>query len=95
MKITISHSQSTIDPAATVSDAAFPAVVAELERQYTAAIKAEYLDADVWFVCADCGDDGISISFGDETGDIQWEVKDIMRRVYEAGTFWNAATIPA
>lgn len=84
MKITIFHSQSTIDPAASISDAAFPAFRAELECQYTAAINAEYPDADVRFVDHDPAGNGVEIDGGDETGDIAWEIAAITGRVLES-----------
>lgn len=83
MKITIAHCQATIDPSATISDAVFPAFLAELERQYTDAIKAEYPDSDVWFVNHEPSGNGVEIDCGDETGDIAWEIAALTGKVLE------------
>lgn len=83
MKITISHCQATVDPSATIPDSAFPAFLAALEQQYTAAIKAEYPDADVWFMNHEPAGNGVEIDGGDETGDIAWEIAAITGKVLE------------
>jgi hypothetical protein len=74
MKITITHCQSSIDPSATIPDAEFPAFIDKLEKTYTAAITAEYPDADVWFVNAEPCGNGIDIDGADSSGDIATEI---------------------
>jgi len=87
MKITIIHNQSSIDPSATVPDANFPEVLADLERQYTRALLAEFPDADVEFRK---GDDTHSVRVSDDDdGSIAEEVQRILETVYETGTFWT------
>ena len=84
MKVTIMHCQASIDPAGTILDAEFPEFLATLERRYTMAIKAEYPDADVWFVNHEPDGNGVTITGGDETGDVAWEIAAIMGRALEA-----------
>lgn len=87
MKIIITHNQSTVDPSATVSDAQFPAVLAELERQYQAALLEEFPDAEIEFVQ---GDDtyGTKVT-GCDDQDVAFDVQRITEAVYATGTFWD------
>ena len=88
MKITITHKQSSIDPFATVPDADFSEVRADLERQYTAALLAEFPDANIEFLQ---GDDTHSVRVSDDDdGSLGEEVQRILEAVYETGTFWTA-----
>jgi hypothetical protein len=88
MKITISHNQSTIDPSATVTDEAFPSVLADLERQYTKALLKEFPDAEIVFLN---GDDTHAIKVSDDDdGHLGFEVQRITEDVFATGTFWPA-----
>ena len=88
MKIIISHTQSAIDPAATVPDERFPAVLKSLEDQYERAILAAFPDAEIFFNHAD---DNYSVLV--LTDSVAWEIEEqvqsIMESVYETGTFWD------
>lgn len=88
MKITIIHNQSVIDPAATVPDDRFPAVLADLERQYKEAILAEFPSAEIEFVP---GDDPFQVYVSIADGSIEYHVQEILEEVYATGTFWAAA----
>ena len=83
MNVTITHNQASIDPAATISDEAWPGFLAKLERDISAAIVAEYSDASVRFVAAEPCGNGVDIDGGDPSGDIAWEISEIINRVWE------------
>jgi hypothetical protein len=89
MKITISHTQSSIDPSGTYSDEEFPAVRKALESEYQAALLAEYPDAEIEFVDADTTYSIRVTSTGlDDPRDIQDTVQGICEGVFETGNFW-------
>jgi hypothetical protein len=83
MKITITHCHASIDPSATIPEADFPAFIDRLEKAYTAAITAEYPEADVWYVIAEPCGNGIDIDCDDSSGDIAMEIAVITGREFE------------
>lgn len=89
MKITITHDQSSIDPAATYSDEQFPAVRDALEADYTAALTAAFPTAEIEFRN---GSDTYSIRVTetgrDDSSEIKDEVQSICESVFEVGNFW-------
>ena len=89
MTITIFHTESSVDPAATVSADLIDETITNLESQYEAAIIAMYPGAQVNFRREDntYGHeiDGLD---HDAHNDAMCEVQDILEQVYEAGDFW-------
>jgi hypothetical protein len=83
MKITITHCQNSMDPAATIPGSEFPEFLDDLEKSYTSAITAEYPDANVWFVNAEPCGNGIDIDCADSSGDIAHHINEILSRVFE------------
>lgn len=89
MNITIYHTESSVDPAATVSADQIDETLSNLERQYEAAILAAYPGAEINFRREDTiyghKIDGLDY---DAHKDAMREVQDILEQVYEAGDFW-------
>jgi hypothetical protein len=84
MKITIYHTESSVDPAATVPAAPMiDAMLTRLEREYEAALLAEYPGAEIEFRRED-NTHGFEI----DGLDIMDEVHRILEDVYETGNFW-------
>ena len=80
MKITISHNQSSLDPAGIISDSGFPAFLATLQHRYATAITAAYPDAEVEF--QDSADPtGVRVTNDDDI--ITDDVERITAREYE------------
>lgn len=87
MKITITHSQETIDPSATVSDADFPRIINALEKQYRDAIADQWPSAAVDFVRATPAGNGVRV-IGAEDYNTEFDVVRTLEQVYETGLFW-------
>jgi hypothetical protein len=89
MKITISHTQSSIDPSGTYSDEEFPAVRKALESEYEAALLAVYPDAEIEFVDADTTYSIRVTGTGlDDPREIEENVQNLCERIFETGNFW-------
>jgi len=90
MKITIYHTESSVDPAATLPADLIDATLSCLEREYEAAILASFPDAEIDFRREDN-------TYGHEITDIDGDcyddamrwVQEILEGVYETGAFWN------
>jgi hypothetical protein len=89
MTITIFHTESSVDPAATVSADLIDETITNLESQYEAAIIAMYPGAQVNFRREDntYGHEIDGLDY-DAHEDAMREVQDILEQVYEAGDFW-------
>jgi hypothetical protein len=88
MKITISHTQSSIDPAGTYSDEEFPAVRRALEKAYVDAILTQFPYLEIEFRDEDTT---YSVRFngsGEEAEELEVSVQDICESVFETGNFW-------
>jgi hypothetical protein len=89
MKITIYHTESSVDPAATVPADMIDATLSSLEREYEVAILDMYPGAEVNFRRED---NTYSHEITDIDGDcyddaMRW-VQEILEGVYETGAFW-------
>ena len=90
MKITISHTQSSIDPSATYTDEQFPNVLESLESEYEKAILAEYPDAEIEFKNEDSTYSVRVTQTGlDDPSEIEDNVQRICESVFETGNFWS------
>jgi hypothetical protein len=89
MKITISHTQSSIDPSGTYSDEEFPAVRKALESEYQTALLAEYPEAEIEFLNED-STYGVRVTGTglDDPREIEETVQGICEGVFETGNFW-------
>lgn len=88
MKVTISHTQSSIDPSGTYSDEEFPAVRKALEKAYGEAILAVFPLLDIEFRDEDTT---YSVRFdgtGQEAEELEVIVQEICETVFETGDFW-------
>lgn len=83
MNVTITHNRAAIDPFGTISEAAWPEFLARFEGSITASISREFPDADVRFVIAEPCGNGVDIDGGDPSGDIAWEISEIINRTWE------------
>ena len=90
MKITIYHTESSVDPAATVPADMIDATLSSLEREYEVAILASFPDAEIDFRREDntYGHEITDID-GDSCDDAMREVQEILEGVYETGAFYN------
>lgn len=88
MKITIYHSQSDIDPSATVSDEQFPSVLDALESEYRKALLEEFPDADIYFEDMSPASCSFRISGLDDPRDAEDIIQRIIEDVYSTGNFW-------
>ena len=85
MKITITHDESSIDPAATYTPEQFPAVRESLEREYANALTKAFPDATVHFQSGSGSTyclrvDGSEADFA--------AVQTILEDVWATGNFW-------
>lgn len=89
MNITIYHTESSVDPAATVPADQIDETLTNLEWQYEAAILAAYPGAEVNFRREDntYGHEIDGLDY-DAHDDAMREVQDILEQVYETGNFW-------
>lgn len=89
MTITIYHTESSVDPGATVPADQIDEMLTNLERQQEAAILASFPDAEIDFRRED-SNYGHQIDGVDHYAYVivMREVQDILERVYEAGDFW-------
>ena len=89
MKITISHTQESIDPSATYSDEQFVEIRNALETEYEKAILIEYPEAEIDF-------SGTNTTYAvrvtetgmDDPSKIEEDVQHICETVFEIGTFF-------
>jgi hypothetical protein len=90
MKITIYHTESSVDPVATVPADMIDATLSSLEREYEAAILASFPGAEIDFRREDntYGHEITDID-GDSYDDAMREVQEILEGVYETGAFYN------
>jgi len=90
MKITIKHSQDSVDPSASYSDDQFEEVINSLEGEYAREIKKVYPDAKIDFERGDyCGKSIIVSDTGiEDPSDDEDEIQRICESVYETGNFW-------
>lgn len=89
MNITIYHTESSVDPSATVPTDRIDEMLTNLERLYEAAILAAYPEAEINFRREDTtyGHEIDGLDY-DAHKDAMREVQDILEGVYEAGGFW-------
>jgi radical SAM superfamily enzyme len=89
MNITIFHTESSIDPAATVPADQIDETITNLERQYEASILAAYPGAEINFRREDntCGHEIVGLDY-DAHEDAMSTVQDILEQVYGAEGFW-------
>jgi hypothetical protein len=88
MKVTISHTQSSIDPSGAYSDEEFPAVRKALEKAYKEAITTLFPSLYVEFKDEDTT---YSVRFdgtGEEAEELEVIVQEICETVFETGNFW-------
>lgn len=89
MKITISHTQSSIDPSATYSDDQFAEVLKSIEAEYENAILSEYPDAEIEFRNEDTTYSVRVTRTGmEDPSKIEDDVQRIVEDVYATGNFW-------
>ena len=88
MKITIRHTQASIDPSATYSDEQFPEVREALENEYSAALLKRFPDAEIEFEVSDDAHALAVSDYDDADGDLEIEVQRILELVFETGSFW-------
>lgn len=89
MKITIYHTESSVDPGATVSLEDFPGVLDSLEAGYEKAIKAQYPEAEIEFRREDnTYSHRVAETGMDDPREIEEDVQRILEGVYETGLFW-------
>ena len=88
MKITIRHTQASIDPSAEYSDEQFEEVREALENEYSAALLKRFPDAEIEFEVSDDAH-ALAVSDYDEVSiGIETEVQRILELVFETGLFW-------
>jgi hypothetical protein len=89
MTITIYHTESSVDPAATVPVDQIDETLTNLEREYEAAILAAYPGAEINFRREDntYGHEIDGLDY-DDRKDAMREVQDILELVYATGNFW-------
>lgn len=90
MKIIISHDQESIDPSESYTEEQFCEVREALEKEYEAALKKEFPEAEIEFIE---GNDPRSIrvegtGMNDPSG-IEDEVQRMCEIVFETGLFWS------
>ena len=88
MKITISHDQESIDPAAVYSDEDFPEIKTALEKEYAEALAGAYPDADVVFGSDTTYEVRVTETDMDDPSEIEDDVQTICEAVFETGGFW-------
>lgn len=90
MKITIYHTESSVDPGATVPADQIDETLNRLEGEYLVALSQAYPLADVDFRHEDhtYGHEITGINDGGEYDDAMDDVQRILETVYETGNFW-------
>jgi hypothetical protein len=89
MKITISHTQDSIDPSATYTDEQFEEVLKNLESEYEKAILAAYPGVNINFNGSDSTYEIRVTETGmEDPSEIEASVQDICEWVFETGNFW-------
>jgi len=90
MKVTIYHTESSVDPVATVGADQIDKLLANLEREYETQILAAYPETEIEFRREDntCGHEITNID-PDAYDYAMREVQDILEQVYENGNFWE------
>jgi hypothetical protein len=83
MTITITHCRASIDPAGTISDAAWPEFLEKFEAAITDSIQTAWPEAEVRFQHAETAGNGIVVS-DDPSGDIAFETAWEIDRLWEA-----------
>jgi hypothetical protein len=88
MKVTISHTQSSIDPSRAYSDEEFPAVRKALEKAYEEALLAVFPLLDIEFRDEETTYSVRVSGTGEEAQEAEEVVQEICESVFETGNFW-------
>ena len=88
MKITIRHTQDSIDPSAEYSDEQFEEVREALESEYSTALLKRFPGAEIEFEVSDDAHALAVSDYDDADGDLETEVQRILELVFETGLFW-------
>lgn len=91
MRITIYHTESSVDPGATVPADQIDETLNRLEDEYLIALSDAYPLAEVEFRHEDhhaYGHEITGIEDGGEYDDAMEDVQRILETVYETGNFW-------
>lgn len=90
MRITIYHTESSVDPGATVPADQIDETLDRLEDEYLIALSGAYPLAEVEFRREDntYGHEITGMTDGGECDDAMEDVQRILETVYETGAFW-------